>query len=732
MSHTISKIIKYTLYFTFLVPLLITPFTFFSWTFGKTIIFQALVEILLFLYVVNITFYHFTRPVKKDYLLSGALAVFLAILTVTSFTGVNPNNSFWGNLARANGVFTWLHFAAWYFLLIQTFKDTKDWSKVLGMAAIGAGLVALTIIFERFLPASWQNSAGGGILGNRSFAASYLLIAMGTSITLGLLLKNKWRYPSFGVAALTLTALWTTGTRGALVGIVFGIGGGLIAALFLVSQKKIKTVVGGIMILFLLGTLGTLALAQASLFKNRFPTLANSLALSRLSSGTAETRLMAWQIAWQGIKAKPLLGWGMGNYDVIFNKYYNPQFLKHSFAETIWDKPHNWLLELGDSAGIPGIVSYLALFIVAGYCLVRKTHLPKPTMIILLATFIGYFTQNLFLFETTNALLLFFLILAFISSGNDRALEAGELTVAEAEQKTIPKFLLIPAALLLILSLFKFVYLPLKSSYYLSRAHAAGNFLTWSKRTKQPLAVPATFRPEAAIFLAERFVQLDKGGFEITTSGTVQAGFELGKVLDEASVRYPDNPLFSLWAGRVYMVLGEKVDQKYYQNAEKSLLAAAALSPEKQDILILLGRLYLLKKDFDQALSYQKKAVAVAPDIGTSHWFLGLTYVASGNIPLGLEEIEAALEKGFSLTPSQKLYVIDLYAGQKRYDKVVEWYEALHKAEPENIDWYVKLATAFALAGRKAEALQTVREAVAQYPPLEASASKFIKQYKLE
>ena len=77
-----------------------------------------------------------------------------------------------------------------------------------------------------------------------------------------------------------------------------------------------------------------------------------SLTNTSFSSGTSETRLMAWQSAWQGIKERPFQGWGLGNYEIVFNKYYNPKFLKYGFTETVWDKPHNWLLEIGVTAGI--------------------------------------------------------------------------------------------------------------------------------------------------------------------------------------------------------------------------------------------------------------------------------------------------------------------------------------------------------------------------------------------
>ncbi len=730
MQNYLSKTIKYGLYASLLLPLLFTPFTFFSWGFGKTIIFQIVVEILLFLYFLDRTHRKIPEEASQARWLNWSIVIFLALLFATSLTGVNASNSFWGNQARSSGVFTWLHFGAWYFLLRQTFKGTKEWAKVFVVATVVAIVVGLTVLLENWLPNFWQSGSGGGILGNRSFAASYLVLALGISAALATWLKSWWRYFAGGISVLFLAALWITGNRGAFVGLVLGVGSGLILALFLITQKKAKSIVGFALAIFLFVCIGGLIFAQTNFFKTNLPILAGALDISRLRSGTAETRLMAWNIAWQGILEKPLLGWGIGNYDVIFNKYYNPEFLKHSFSETVWDKPHNWLLEVGTSAGVAGFISYLGLVIIAGYYLARKTPLPKPVAIVLLSTLIAYLVQSIFLFETVNTLLLFFLILAFIAS-HDLSAETVA-TPSKAKQKSWTAFLLVPGALLLIFFLFEFNYLPLKSSYYLNRAHAAENVFTWSENADKNLQIPVTFRGENGIFLAERFVQLDKADLNVNFPEVITSALKVAKALDESSKRYPDNPLFPVWAGQIYMVLGEKVDSKFYQEAEQALLKASSLSPQKQDFLILLGRLYLLKKDFAKAIEFQKRAVAAAPNIGTSHWFLGLTYVASGDARSGLEEIDNALKKGYNLTTSQKLYVIDLYAGEKRYDKVVEWYRALSEAEPEKIDWYIKLATAYAVNGQKAEALRVVKEAIKLYPPLEPDATKFIKQYKLE
>ncbi|MBI5466288.1 MAG: hypothetical protein HY974_03290 [Candidatus Kerfeldbacteria bacterium] len=59
----LEKIIKFGLYITAFLPLLFTPFSFFPWQFGKAMIFQILVEVLVFFWLYNCL----SSPRKRGY-----------------------------------------------------------------------------------------------------------------------------------------------------------------------------------------------------------------------------------------------------------------------------------------------------------------------------------------------------------------------------------------------------------------------------------------------------------------------------------------------------------------------------------------------------------------------------------------------------------------------------------------------------------------------------------------
>ena len=759
MSKT-NKIIQYGLYLILFLPLFFTNFTFFPWHYGKTVIFQIVVEILVIAYLWQILSFPRKREssgqgvgfFQKLNWLDWSIIAFLAILIITAFTGVNPANSFWGNQARANGIFTWLHFGAFYFLLINFLSfDRVESFKIsyrlyVAVAAIVGSIVSLTALLPGILPAGWQSLAGGGIIGNRAFLAGYLILVLGLIIYSFFLASHKWQKILWLAGfVLALTALVQTGIRGAILGVGAGILSSIVILIFVLPGKKLKISLAALLFIF---AAGFFIVRRSPSFTERFP-LAYALTNFSYTSGTGETRLMAWQEALQGLRDKPVLGWGWGNYEIIFNKYFNPQFLKYSFAETVWDKPHNWVLEIADSAGLVGAISYLAIFATALYYLFRKCHserspvkrdeveesisgLETTQRVILSATLIAYFVQDLFLFETTNGLILWFLILALISIQSKLSLQPMVVKENQKEHKAIKKIIRYSLFFVLCFSLIRFNYVPLKYSYYMRQAERSRDFNNWAVNAGRALSAPAPLVFENAIFLAQQLTQFDKAG-AINNMDEEQKSVALSlvSVLENAAKKYPDNLSFLVWAGQSYLVLGEKLDSKYFIEAERVLLLAHEVSPQKQEVLFTLVRVYFSKKDFVRALKISQEAVAVAPDIGISHWFLGLAQIVGGDRPKGLESIEKAVKLGHGLTADQKLYILDLYALERNYSKVIEEYNKLLESNPENVNWLIKLAAIYAESGDKGAALETTRRAVGLFPPLKAEAEKFIKQYKL-
>ena len=739
MSHSISRrLVIAGLYTSLLLPILFTPFTYFPWHFGKTIIFQMFIEALLVCALIAGRSKKVEGNRFRLHSVDVALSVFWLVLVVASVLGVNTSQSWWGSESRIDGMFVWLHILIWYFLVRIFISAPVEQRRFVG-TALGVGFfVSLSILFQKYLPVAWQSTAGGGLIGNRGFAGSFLVALLGLGVyALCLNFKRPlWRYVSIGMMLLTLITIWYNENKGALFGVVGGVIAGVIIVLITTQDKKIRRIFTSVLAAVCILAVSLFALFKTDFGKELFPRLAPFFSLSTYTAATAETRLLAWQVALQGIKAHPIFGWGPGNFQVIFDTYYNPTFLHFSFAETVWDKPHNWFLEIITTAGIVGLVSYTAIFVTLFYSLIqqsKKGSSEKILAAIFIGALVGYLVQDFFLFETINALQLFFMLLALAVSS--LAVESGTGTM-HWDLSAISAKLTSRASIFIlgILVCCSYVFVQstaLRASYYVQKAIAGADVADWVQWSEPALKFPVWFNGESAVFLAQNFFERDKAGQDMHQSGVTPAAEHVADVLLGAAERHPHEVAYPQWAGQIYMVMGEKIDPKYFSKAEAALQSAVALSPKKQELLFLMGRLYLLEKKFPEAIQVQKEAVMVAPDVNISHWFLGLTYVAVGQTEQGLQEMEFAKQLGFTPTLDQTLYMIDLYTGLKKYDTVIKYYQDLQNSDPENVSWYVKLATVYAVVGRKAEALQMVQQAEDLYPLIKGEADTFIKQYKL-
>jgi len=74
--------------------------------------------------------------------------------------------------------------------------------------------------------------------------------------------------------------------------------------------------------------------------------------------------------------------------------------------------------------GILGLLSYLAIFIIALYILLNlRSEFSRLGAIILFSMLLAHFVQNLFIFETITSYLMFFLLLGFIGNNFSKNLK---------------------------------------------------------------------------------------------------------------------------------------------------------------------------------------------------------------------------------------------------------------------------------------------------------------------
>lgn len=159
------------------LPLMVGSQFFFPFIVLKNVLFRFVAEGMLVAYVALALRDPRYRPTWNALTVSGL--VFFAVATLTSFTGVDPVGSFWGNFERMGGVIGLLHVAAFFFVLANTLRQWDDWCTVASFS------IFISVVMSLFAFAQWQQvpfllrSSGGARLtatiGNATYLAGYLL-----------------------------------------------------------------------------------------------------------------------------------------------------------------------------------------------------------------------------------------------------------------------------------------------------------------------------------------------------------------------------------------------------------------------------------------------------------------------------------------------------------------------------------------------------------------------------
>src|SRR3989338_2053092 len=254
-ERTILLAIRVGIYAVLFLPLVVFPDLiiplFFPFITSKAFLFQIIIEIIFALYLVlaiqNASF----RP-KKSLLFLAVGAYFGAIFLSTLF-GVDVSRSFFGNYERMWGFFQLAHFFLFFIILAGVFKTKEDWLKLIKVALLSGALSVAVWLFQFLSPliSGEGVSRSSSITGNPSFFASYLFFPFLFSLFLyarhsresGNPVNKKSLITSYTYLALSLLSLFailSTATRGALV----GLGAVAIAAALLVLFYRNRVAIG--------------------------------------------------------------------------------------------------------------------------------------------------------------------------------------------------------------------------------------------------------------------------------------------------------------------------------------------------------------------------------------------------------------------------------------------------------------------------------------------------------
>ncbi|HBB44430.1 MAG: hypothetical protein UW27_C0002G0030 [Parcubacteria group bacterium GW2011_GWA1_44_13] len=618
----------------FIPFVILSQTTFFPFIVGKNFAFRIVVEIMFSAWVVLAFIDPAYRP-KKSWLL-GAFVAFISILTISAIFGENPAKSFWSNFERMEGLVTYFHLFA-YFIVASTVLTVRDlWRPYLNFH-LGAGVIMAVygvMQWAGMLKVVQDGIRINGTLGNAEYMSTYALfniflagffIVRQSFTTTG----ERARVAIYGAIILLQTfVLYHSGTRGAMLGFIAGLL--LVAILIAIFERNNKLVrksaIGALLAIGLIVG-GFIALRDAS-FIQQSPVLSRLAAISP-SEGTGKARLMVWGMAIEGFKERPILGWGMENFNYVFNEYYDPNM----WGQEQWfDRAHNVLFDWLVAGGILGALGYVSLFACAVYCIWRRadelTILEKSVLTGLLG---GYFFQNLFVFDSISSLIYFGTILAYVESMSHREVESvyGQATKsADSKLKVKSQFKVgeedltifvsggaVVLALVLIYTVNYNGYMQnttlIRALSERSEKGAVHNLELMKKTIAYNSFGTAEAREQLASFSTGAF-DSSKGISEMQKQFIDLAKSELEKQAEEL----PGDARYQLFAGSYLSKIGEP------QRALPYLEKALELSPKKQFMSFELGSLYYNGlRNPKKAEELFKQAFELAPEFAEAEMY---------------------------------------------------------------------------------------------------------------
>ena len=371
---------------------------------------------------------------------------YILLYFLSSVFGDDFNFSFFTEFQRMNGLYWHLHTLIFLFILSACSNINKFFYNLFSFIFFTGFIYATFYILEFYkifyfdMPGYSDQSRAVFTTGNPGFAALYMMliffIGFGlfkvnfVNIPFSLLRLNKIKYLYkcyiyyFYVSItmfLLLSAIILTGSRSVIPGLLSGI----IMYVFLlffsfknqISQRNLINVICVIIFIFISIVLLFLVTGIIDTSIDRFVDIFNN----QREGGDMglSSRLSNINVAIKAFLERPLLGYGMNNFLIPYNKFVIPSQI------TTWemDNAHNIFLHTLSTGGILTLLTYLYLMFLIMLNSIRKGRFIfsdkdyglSGIMFVIPIFFVGYFIHQLFWFDVHESYLLLMVMFAIMN-----------------------------------------------------------------------------------------------------------------------------------------------------------------------------------------------------------------------------------------------------------------------------------------------------------------------------
>lgn len=716
MKDVLKGIIFVALFALPFIPLIVSDSLFFPFITGKNFTFRILVEIAFTAWILLALYDRAYRP-RFSWIVA-SFTVLLGVMALADAFGEFPLKSFWSNFERMEGYVTLVHV---YLLLLvagSVFKE-KAWLWFFNTTLFAASILSLYAFAQ--LSGTAKINQGGwrvdGTLGNAAYMAVYMLFH--TFIALYLALKSKNLYGKLGYGALMVLfayLLVQTATRGTILGLVGGLAlMSLYIALFAKQSGKIRTyATSGVVVVTLL-VLGFMAIKDTT-FVQENPILKRVAAIS-LEEGA--TRFQIWGLAWEGVQERPLLGWGQGNFNYVFNKYYSPELYDQ---EPWFDRVHNIVMDWLVAGGVLGLLAYLAVLGSAVYYVAVRPRFGDERFGVLeqgllLGLLAAYFVHNLFVFDNIVSYMFYGCILAFIHS-------RVAVPWPKVEAYVIPQKLLhqmvVPTVVVVAAAIMYQVNVP--------AIQAAGDIIDGFTATtpqqmlnefESALARHSFADQEIREQLTQRAQQALSGSIADSDRSMIIARTEaeLLKQIEEK----PGDARIHVFVSSFYRLTNQ------YDKAREQLVIAHDLSPKKQQIIYEQGFVELQAGKYDDAKSFFKEAFELEEQNKTARTYYAAALLYAGDIA---EATSLVSDEADFRNFSKNDIALSGARQAGAYDLLIRAAEQRVVDNPADLQTRVGLASVYYEAGDVAQSIAVLEETIERFPSFKKQGEGYIADLK--
>ncbi|MCD5381975.1 MAG: O-antigen ligase family protein [Candidatus Pacebacteria bacterium] len=708
------------------IPLIVSDSLFFPFITGKNFTFRIIVEIIFAAWILLALYEPVYRP-RFSWILGGFTA-FIGVTFLANLLGEYPLKSFWSNYERMEGFMALIHTFLYMVVLGSVCTTEKLWTRYLGTILFAAALVGVVAFAQAggFVEHRYKGFRADGTLGNATYMAVYMLFSSFLTLLLFVRMRvfqNKWAVGAFVMLlAVFVFLLFQTATRGTTLGLVGGflVAAGCIAC-FAKEQRLLRKIATGVL-LSIVALTGVFFLAKDSAFiqDNRY---LDRIADISLEAGA--TRFEIWGMALEGVKERPLLGWGQGNFNYVFNTYYEPSLYDQ---EAWFDRVHNIVVDWLIAGGIVGFLAYAAILLAALYYLIvaprtigagREVFIPTERGI-LVGLLAGYFFHNLFVFDNIVSYIFYAVVLAFIHA---------HVTADSAPKQTKPmdarliSQVVAPVVGVVLVGTVYFVNVPhIQAARDIIQAFTSQSPEAMLTEFEEALARGSfadqeireqMMRQMGVIMRAQHVPDTFKEVFFIKTE----------EALLQQAIEKPNDARIHVFISSFYRTTGQ------LEKAVEQLAIARSLSPQKQQIIFeqALTQMQLGNASSSQALFKEAYMLETQYELARVFYAMALFQTGAADEARALIYDDAADTKRVIRTISDNNMVIQAIYAAQAYDVLTDVYASRVARKPLDPQNHVHLAVVAYEQGDSAGAIQILQDAAAQIPTFAAQAETFIE-----